>query len=315
FKVSYLYDMNIPGQAFGGSQSSALASFHSGTSTYFLYNRVFAVSYVKDLENHFSYHFTLKNWDQQAAGTLVYQLNDNNNSIVHDLNTREASVGLRYAPHEQILQGSTASRKTISGKYPILGLTVAYGSTKIFNTAYTYTNIAANFRKRFYLSQLGYSDVTLLGGVVAGKVPFPLLNISPANQSIALSYNSYNAMDYLEFVSDHYAGININQSFNGFFLNKIPLIERLKWREYVSFKILYGGLRDENNPLFSKNLFQFPITSNGTYALGSTPYTEAGAGIGNIFKFFRVDVIRRFNYLDHPNVTPYVVKFTFDPQF
>lgn len=313
FKVSYLYDVNIPGQNFNNSQST-LTSFHNGKTTYFLYNKIFAVSYVKDFENHFSYNLTLKNWDQQAAGSLVYELNDANNTLIQSLNTREASLGLRYAPHEQMLQGST-SRKIIVNKYPVYSLTIKYGSTQIFSQTYTYTNISANIRKHFYLSQLGYSDVMLLGGVVAGKVPFPLLNISPANQSIGYGYNSYNAMDYLEFVSDHYAGININQSFNGFFLNKIPLIEHLKWREFLSFKILYGGLRNENNPLYAKNLFLFPVTSNGTYALGNTPYTEASVGIGNIFKVFRFDLVRRFTYLDHPNITPYVIKFTFNPDF
>ncbi|HWZ17110.1 MAG TPA: DUF5686 family protein [Mucilaginibacter sp.] len=313
FKLSYLYDVNVPGQSFGSSQS-ALASFHSGKTTYFLYNKILAVSYVKDFDNHFSYNLTLKNWDQQAAGALVYQLNDANNSIVHDLTTRQASIGLRYAPHEQIMQGST-KRSTIDNKYPIFSLTVAYGSTKIFNTSYDYTNIAANIRKRFYLSQLGHTNVTLLGGVVAGKVPFPLLNISPANQSIAFGFNSYNAMNYLEFVTDHWAGLNINQSFNGFFLNKIPLIERLKWREYLSFKILYGGLRNENNPANSPNLFQFPASSNGIYSLNSTPYTEGGVGIGNIFKLFRVDFIKRFTYLDHPGASLYVVKLTFNVDY
>jgi len=119
-------------------------------------------------------------------------------------------------------------------------------------------------------------------------------------------------------VSDHYVGINFTQSFNGFFLNKIPLIEHLKWREYLSFKALYGGLRNENNPEVSNNLYQFPVGTggaNGTYALGHKPYMEAGAGIGNIFKFFRFDVIRRFNYLDHPNVSKYGIKFSFGFDF
>jgi hypothetical protein len=125
-------------------------------------------------------------------------------------------------------------------------------------------------------------------------------------------------MNYLEFVSDHYVGLNFTQSFNGFFLNKIPLIEHLKWREYLSLKILYGGLRNENNPLYSNNLYKFPAGvngANGTYALGNVPYIEAGAGIGNIFKFLRVDVIKRFNYLDHPGVNPYGIKFSFSPDF
>jgi hypothetical protein len=124
-------------------------------------------------------------------------------------------------------------------------------------------------------------------------------------------------MNFLEFVSDHYVGLNLTHNFNGFLLNKVPLVEHLKLREFLSLKILYGGLRNENNPFYSSGLYKFPTTSNGiaqTYSLGNTPYTEAGFGIGNIFKFLRVDAIRRFNYLNHPGVTPYGLRFSFSPQ-
>ncbi|WP_183568599.1 hypothetical protein [Mucilaginibacter sp. SP1R1] len=53
--------------------------------------------------------------------------------------------------------------------------------------------------------------------MLAGKVPFQLLNISPANQSLAYAPDAYNKMNYLEFVSDHYVGFNMTQSFNVFF--------------------------------------------------------------------------------------------------
>ncbi|WP_428331389.1 DUF5686 family protein [Mucilaginibacter sp.] len=318
FKISYLYDVDLPGQSFSINNSqAALSSFHTGKTDYWLYNKIFTVAYVKDFENHFSYNLSFRNWNQQAAGTLVYQLNDANSTIVHNLTTSEFDIALRYAPHEQILQG-TQQRHTIYSKYPIFNLQINHGFEGVLNGSYSYTNIKANISKRFYFSQLGYSDVTLLGSLITGKVPFPLLNISPANQSIAYDPDAYNKMDYLEFVSDHYVGFNMTQSFNGFFLNKIPLIEHLKWREYLSFKVLYGGLRNENNPLYSKGLYQLPVGSNGgnsTYALGNTPYVETGAGIGNIFKIMRIDVIKRYNYLSHQGISPYGIKLSFSPDF
>ena len=316
FKVSYLYDVNLPGHTYSINNSqAALSSFHTGKTDYWIYSRIFTVAYVKDFENHFSYNLALLNWNQKAAGTLVFQLNDQNKTIVQGLISSEVDLGLRYAPHEQIIQG-TQDRHTIHSKYPIFNVHINHGFTGWLNGSYNYTAISANIYKRFYLSQLGYTDITLLGNLLTGKVPFPLLNISPANQSFAYDPNAYNRMDYLEFVSDHYVGMNLTHNFTGFFLNKIPLIEHLKWREYLSFKVLYGGLRNENNPLYSKNLYVFPTSSTGgnnTYALGNTPYTEAGAGIGNILKVLRVDVIRRFNYLNHPGISPYGIKFTLSP--
>ncbi|HEY0244559.1 MAG TPA: DUF5686 family protein, partial [Mucilaginibacter sp.] len=318
FKVSYLYDVNLPGQTFSiNNNQAALTSFHTGKTDYWLYNKIFSVAYVKDFENHFSYNLAFRNWNQQPAGTLVYQLNNPDNTFVHNLTTSEIDLGLRYAPHEQIIQG-TQERHTIHSKYPIFNLQINQGLTGVLNGSYNYTKFSANIYKRFYLSQLGYADVTLLGSFINGKVPFPLLNISPANQSIAYNANAYNEMDYLEFVSDHYVGMNVTQSFNGFFLNKIPLIEHLKWREYLFFKVLYGGLRNENNPFYTKDLYLFPTASNGlngTYSLGNTPYVEAGAGIGNIFKILRIDMIKRFNYLDHPGISQYGIKFSLSPDF
>lgn len=317
-KIRYLYDVGLPGETFAVSNAqNALTSFQTGKTDYWLYNRIFSVAYVKDFENHFSYNVAFKNWNQRAAGTLIFQLNDTDNTPVPDLTTSEIDLGFRYAPHEKILQGSMY-RRTIYSKYPILNLQINHAFKGLLNGAYSYTNISANISKRFYFSQLGYGDLALLGSLIKGKVPFPLLNISPANQSIAYDANAYNKMNYLEFVSDHYAGINFTQSFNGFFLNKLPLIKHLKWREFLSFKILYGGLRDENNPLLTGNLYQFPTSSNGgngTYSFGNKPYIESGAGVGNIFKFLRVDFVRRYNYLDHFGVSPYGVKLSFNPDF
>lgn len=312
-------DVDVPGQSFSiNNKQAALSSFHTGKTDYWIYHKILQVAYIKEFENHFSFNTVLKNWNQQAAGTLQFQLSDpNNNTFIRNLTTTEIDIHLRYAPHEQLLQG-TQERHTIHSKYPIFNAEIDHGFKGVLNGSYNYTNVSGSIYKRFYLSQLGYSDVTLMGGYIAGRVPFPLLNISPANQSIAYDPDAYNKMDYLEFVNDHYVGFNITQSFNGFLLNKVPLIQHLKLREFLSFKVLYGGLRNENNPAFSNNVYKFPTGSNGgngTFALGNAPYTELGFGIGNIYKVLRVDLIKRYNYLDHPGVAPYGVKFSFQPDF
>ena len=118
-------------------------------------------------------------------------------------------------------------------------------------------------------------------------------------------------MNFLEFVSDHYADVKVDYDLNGFLLNKLPLIKKLKWREIISFKVLYGGLRDENNPVTHANLLQFPLNQNGmpqTFTLGSKPYVEGGVGIGNILKIFRVDFIERFTYLSNPGISKFGVR-------
>jgi hypothetical protein len=112
-------------------------------------------------------------------------------------------------------------------------------------------------------------------------------------------------MNIGEFVSDHYASLDIDHFFGGFFFNKIPGLRRLKLREVVAAKFLYGGLRDVNNPAFNPAQMKLP-TTNGlttTYPLGPKPYIEASVGIYNILSFLRLDLVKRFTYLDHPNIS------------
>ena len=118
-------------------------------------------------------------------------------------------------------------------------------------------------------------------------------------------------MNFFEFVNDRHVAANLDFYFNGFFFNKIPLIKKLKWRETASVKAIWGGLSNENNPSIHPNLYQFPVSSTGqpiTNALGKTPYIEGSVGIENIFKFVRIDLVRRFTYLDNPGVAKWGIR-------
>ena len=108
--------------------------------------------------------------------------------------------------------------------------------------------IVFNLSKRVMISPIGFSDIRLNASYLNGTLPFPLLIIHPANRSYFYSEYSYNLMNVEEFVSDHYLGLNIDHYFNGFFFNKIPLFKKLRLRELITAKILFGGLRNENNP-------------------------------------------------------------------
>ncbi|WP_214072558.1 DUF5686 and carboxypeptidase-like regulatory domain-containing protein [Mucilaginibacter sp. dw_454] len=312
-KLTQKYDIGLPGDDQAGRNfHTPVSSFQTGSSRYYFYTHIVRIDYVKEYDNHFSFDIGFYNRNQSAAGTLKYTLNDLQQTVVNHITSSVLSVSLRYAPHEQIYQNNFG-RNTIKYKYPIFTLVYNQGIKDVFNSTNNYSSITASITKRFYLSQLGRMDFTLTSGEILGKVPYPLLNVSAANQSVVYEPDAYNQMHYLEFVNDHYAGLNITQNFNGFFLNKVPLIKYLKWREYLTFKVLYGGLRAENNPALSSNLYNFPApaaSGSGTYALGNTPYTEAGVGIGNIFKVLRIDGIERFTYLDHPGISKYGVKFT-----
>jgi hypothetical protein len=122
------------------------------------------------------------------------------------------------------------------------------------------------------------------------------------NQTYFFDEYAFNLMNYYEFVSDEWASFTYTHYFDGFFFNKIPLLRKLKWREIAWWKGLVGFLSKEN-----LNVMSFPST---LYTLDRDqdldrlkPYVEAGVGIENILKFIRVDVIKRFSYLNHSNIS------------
>ena len=107
-------------------------------------------------------------------------------------------------------------------------------------------------------------------------------------------------MNALEFINDEYASWDLTYYMNGLILNRIPLIKKLKWREVICFRGLWGHLTEKNDPASrAEGLYEFP---EGTYRLGKTPYMEASVGIENIFKFMRLDYVWRLNYLDNPGI-------------
>jgi hypothetical protein len=311
-RASYQKDTKIPGEELQFVQEdNFLLSFKRGPNDKWLYNNIFKLQYLKELGNHFSYNIGFKYWQQSPAGSIAYVKSDiNGDDSLQAITTTEGSIELRWAPNEQFYIGKLY-RTPIFNKYPIFDFRYIVGIKGLFGGEYNYHNLDFNVFKRVYESQLGYTDITADFGYLIGKVPFALAYIHHANQTYAYQLQSYNMMNFLEFVSDHYATAYVDHYFNGFFFNKIPMLKKLKWREVIEAKVLFGGLRDENNPAKNPDQVKFPFTNGQleTFALNRTPYVEAGFAIANIFKLIRIDFIKRFTYLDHPDIPKYGIRF------
>lgn len=312
-RLSYQHDTKIPGQELQFVvEDNFLLSFKRGKNDRWLYNDIFAAEYEREFGKDFAYNFGFKNWRQTPAGVISYVKPDGAGLInIPNLTTTELSAQVRWSPHQQYYQGKRF-RVPIINKYPVLRLRYIAGIKGLANGEYNYHNINLTIDKRSYLSQLGFADIVLEGGYIFGKIPYPLMTVHRANQTYSYQLHSYNLMNFMEFVSDHYAAFSIDQHFNGFFFNKIPLLKKLKLREVASAKILYGGVRDENNPDINRAAFKFPVDKENnlptTYMLNKTPYIEVSAGIMNIFKIVRVDLVKRLTYLDHPDITKWGIR-------
>jgi hypothetical protein len=318
-RASFQRDTRIPGQELEFVQEdNFLLSFKRGVNDKYLYNDVYRLDYIHEFASHFSYALGFRKLQQSPAGGLYFRnIDADGPQNIQTLTTSELSLTLRYAPKEAFYQGKLY-RTPIINAYPIITGRITAGLKGFLDGDYRYQNVVLNATKRFYLSQLGHSDVTLEGGYIFGQVPYPLLDVHRANQTYSYQLNSYNLMNFLEFSSDHYASFFIDHNFNGFFLNKIPLLEKLKLREVASLKLLYGGIREENNPSVHPELYQFLRDGQGqqvAFALGRQPYAEASVGLANIFKLFRLDIVRRLTYLDNPNVAQWGLRGRFKIDF
>jgi hypothetical protein len=310
-KISYGYNTTIPGQELQYTTGdNVFLSFKRGLDDKMYYNRTLRVEHLNEFQNHFSYTLGYNFTRQTPGGNLDFNI-DLLNKVPY-LDISEAYLKLRYAPREEFYQGKIY-RDVVPSKNPVYTFQYTIGSNIIGND-FNYQKLYGSVTKRFYLSIVGYTDVRVEAGKIFGTVPYPLMFIHNANQTYAYQRYSYNMMNFLEFVSDEYVALNIDHSFNGFFVNKVPLLKKMKLREVVTLKALYGGVSDRNQPDLHTGLYMFPRDSNGeplTYTLEKKPYIEASVGFSNILRVFRVDLIKRFTYLNQPNVSSLGVRVQF----
>ena len=317
-QASYSYDVKIPGQAFlYGSGDKLFLSFIRGDIDKINYERKFELSWTNENRNGFTFKPSYT-WLQIHPEMNLKYINGNNEQFSH-LTTSEFGMLLRYAPNERFFQ-IQANRYPLNQTEPIIEIGHKLGISNFFGGQYTYNRTDATLYKRWWIGGFGYADTWFKGGKVWDVVPYPLLVTPQANQAYAYQDEAYNMMNYMEFMSDQYVSANISYGFNGFIVNRIPLLRKLKLREFVTFKAFWGGLSEKNNPDNNSSLFMFPMDKTGvnpaTFALDNKkPYMEISVAIDNIFKFLRIDLIKRLNYLDNPNIPVWGIRFRLRPAF
>ena len=305
FKVSHMRETKFPGQVLEYiTEDNFILSFKRGNQNRMMFFTSARLEYFHELKNNFSYQVIAENRNHEPLGELFFNYFDGQDNVnLSDIRTTELKVNLQYSPNAQYFNTKNF-RYNLVNKFPVFKLNYTLGIDGLGGD-YNYNQLKLNIFKRFNLSILGYTITELEGGKTWGNnIPYILLFMPRANQTFSYQNNAYNMMNYLEFISDEYVSLNVRHYFNGLFLNRIPLLRKLKLREVVSFKGLYGRLTDANNPSVDASLVQFATDEDGrsiTYTLEDKPYMEVSAGISNIFKVIRVDVVKRLTYNDLPN--------------
>ena len=248
----------------------------------------------------------LKTEENEACGSLYFKpLATYGGASVNRIRTTEASFQLRYSPGETYVN-TNQRRLRVNFDPPVFTISHTVGVKGVLGGDYDYNLTEASIYKRFWLNSWGKLDVSVKGGVQWNKVPFPLLIMPAANLSYIVEDETFNLINNMEFLNDRYASLDVSWDLNGKLFNRIPLIKKLKWREWLGIRCLWGTLTDKNNPTLERNavdpvLMQFP---EGSYIMDpKRPYIELVAGIHNIFKLLHVEYIHRLNYNNLPTAT------------
>ncbi len=256
----------------------------------------------------FSNRLTLIHSEYQPKGTLNYTYfrNDIRTDSSNILINSEVSLHIRFAYKERFVSGKV-DRISLGSNYPVLNLLYSRGIKDILHSNFSYDKLLFRVEDYFYLGNFGLFSIRAEAGKIFQELPYPLLFIHPGNNSFVYDRTSFNLMNYYEFVSDQYLSLKAEQHFGGIFLDRIPVLRKLKWREIATLSAVSGRLSNKNRALLA-NPEAFSDLSN-------KPYLEAGIGIENIFKILRIDNIWRLSYLDHPDITKVAIMGTISISF
>ena len=257
----------------------------------------------------------LKTEENEAAGALYF--NPINSGFIYDtpegtpvgdlihngkIRTTELSLQFQLAPGRTYIN-TKQRRLPINLDAPVCTLGHTMGLKDVLGGDYKYNFTEAGIYKRFWMNSWGKIDVYLKAGAQWNRVPYPLLIMPAANLSYIIEDETFNLINNMEFLNDRYASLDASWDLNGKIFNRIPLLKKLKWREYLGVKALWGKLTDKNNPYLAQNenssvLMQFP---EGCYIMDPhKPYVELIAGVHNIFKLLHVEYVHRCNYNELP---------------
>ena len=267
---------------------------------------------AKIIFSHKEYQF-----EQVKKFNFAYNENLNSDTSLRSTNFTNAviTIGLRWAPKEYYLQNDNERMRQTKPGALALSINYSKGIKGVLGSRFDYNRITATIEKGLSFGYWGRTDFTLSGTKIFEILPYPLLEVHRGNESFFYSTSSYNLMNFFEFITDKSAFFKMEHHCGGALLNRIPLMKKLKWREFVEGRAVLGSLSKQNIaliPTFDRSVKEVtPINDK----INKEPYIEVAYGLENIFKILQVAAVHRITHLGNPNVRKFGVKFGFSISF
>ena len=297
--VSLTTSNDVLGRSFASS-----SFFSSGTNNKLtsvnLSTLGFEIEPVKNLtfQTNLSYR-TLKSASNQFS--LDYYTDNTQTTTKSEIKQSEINLVAEYTPGRRTV-GYGVERLEVDNNYARIFLSYSQGVKGVLNSDFDYQKLQFYYRQPVLVGGFGRLFTTLELGKTFGQVPLGLMGVVPGNQSYFIIDNTYNLLNYYDFVADQYASLHFEHHFNGRLFSRVPLLRKLNWREIIGIKGVCGTVSDEN---------RFINASGLVYRAPEDIYWEYHAGIGNIFKVLRIDFAWRGSYLDIPDANKFTIKASF----
>jgi hypothetical protein len=217
----------------------------------------------------------------------------------------EANLQIEYTPNRKTI-GFGVERDIVDSPFSRVFVNFSHGFKGVLNSDFRYDKIQVYYKQPFIIGPLGRTNLILEAGKTFGTIPLGLMSVIPGNQTYFSIENTFNNLNFYEFISDQYVTLQWNHNFQGRLFARIPFMRKLNWREVVGIKGVYGTISDANRAINASGL---------PYVAPENIYWEYSAGIGNIFKVFRIDFAWRGSYLNTPDAQNFTVKGTFGFNF
>jgi hypothetical protein len=213
----------------------------------------------------------------------------------------EVNFQIEYTPNRKTI-GYAVERDNVDNPFSRFLVNYSHGFKGLLNSDFKYEKIQLYYKQPIIIGPLGRSNVTAELGKTFGTIPLGLISVIPGNQTYFTIENTFNNLNFYEFVADQYATLQWDHNFGGRIFSRVPFMRKLNWREMIGVKGVYGTVSDANRAINASGL-EYNAPENG--------YWEYSVGIGNIFKVFRLDFAWRGNYLNTPDTQRFSVKGSF----
>lgn len=279
----------------------------------FHYER-YQFNYFRQASKAFSFNLSMRNQKVTPLFPFEYytEPGDIDSPTASKYTTAEVTIRLKYARDETFLINDNSRRSLGTLRWPSLNVAYTRGIKGAFGGDFDFNRVDFGISQRLKMGFWGVSFYDIRASHMFTDLPYILLRAHIGNEQAVYTPIAFSQMQFFEYVSDSYASLRYTHFFEGFILNRVPLLKRLKWRLVGSTNVLFGGVRQSNIDLQVKeDADGNPLPLFDALDPGK-PFAEVGLGVENIFKFFRVDYFTRLTYTGKPGIRKSSIKFSFN---